>query len=430
MKRTFIVIVFLLLSFGAAAEEVALNFNGMPLPQFVQAVYRSLLKRDYVLSPDLAAFEKPISLSVRSIKSEDLPQLVESVLSSQGVRSELRNGVYFLSVLGCDGGVCGAGNGRMQMPLSGPVMAAPHGVPVESFGVTAVPSPGALITGTSVLAGSTGVERDVYRPINRRADFLVAALNAALPEKPASAASGLVVLSANKMRIEEVRKLAQQLDTSVHKVKLSATFVEVSSNESNGLGISLVAQVLGAKLGVRLGDSSSGSLTIGNGGFQAVIDALAADGRFKQVAAPTAVLDDYEKSVLSFGDSVPTISSTTLDRNGLPVLQVQYQQSGVLLNVQPAILGNGRINVIVDGQVSSFSATTTGVSGSPTLSKRQVQTTVTLDDGELLIVGGLNNKKEVASRIGLSFLPKSWAARSENSANTDLVLILSASKLN
>jgi type II secretory pathway component GspD/PulD (secretin) len=124
---------------------------------------------------------------------------------------------------------------------------------------------------------------------------------------------------------------------------------------------------------------------------------------------------------------VPTIASTTLDRNGTPVQQVQYQQSGVLLNVQPAVLGSGKINVQIDGQVSTFSATTTGVSGSPTLSKRQVQTTVTVDDGELLIVGGLNNNRMVENKTGISFLPKSWAAHNSSNSNTDLVLILSAS---
>lgn len=76
--------------------------------------------------------------------------------------------------------------------------------------------------------------------------------------------------------------------------------------------------------------------------------------------------------------------------------------------------------------VSSFSPTTTGVSGSSTRTKRQVQTTVTVDDGELLVIGGLNSDKAADSSSGFSFLPKAWAAHSRSRSNTDLVLILSA----
>lgn len=211
------------------------------------------------------------------------------------------------------------------------------------------------------------------------------------------------------------------------RVRLSATFVEVSNTSSSNLGVSVIADVLGARLGLSVGDTSSGSLTLKTNRFQAVIDALASDGRFKQVASPSAVVDDDEKSMLSFGDSVPTIGSTTLDKNGNPNIQVQYQQSGVVLNVQPAVLGSGRINVVVDGQVSSFSKTTNGVNGSPTLSKRQVQTAVTVDDGELLMIGGLNDSRLVGATSGLSFLPETWRGKSSSSSNTDLVLILSAS---
>lgn len=411
------------------AEEVALNFASVPLVQFAQSTYRAMLKRDFVISPELLATEKPISVSVRSIKSEDLPRFVEAVLSAQGVRSELRDGVYFLSFAGCDGGACSAGGGRSPIPLSGSI-SPPHGggSVLDGLSVTGA------VSGNSGDRANRGVddengERDVYRPRNRRSDFLAAALNAAFQSKPATVATDYVVLSGSRKQLDKMLKLCQEIDEPVLTIRISATFVEVSTTSGTGFGVSVIADVLGARLGVKLGDTSSGALTLKTGNFQAVIDALASDGRFKQVAAPTAIVDNYEKANLSFGDSVPTVASTTLDRNGNPLQQVQYQSSGVLLNVQPALIGSGRINVSVDGQVSAFSATTTGVNGSPTLSKRQVQTIVTLDDGELLILGGLSNNKEVSSRSGFSFLPQSWSAQSHNVNSTDLVLILSASKI-
>lgn len=417
----------MLSSFGASAEELALNFKAVPLIEFAQATYRSMLKRDFVMSPDLLAMDRPISVSVRKIQSENLPAFVERVLSSHGVRSELRDGVYFLTAGACADGACSGGDLRTPLQLSGQLSS-----PVGRFPVADSSGPVEHGAASGAVGGFSAVdqdaERELFRPQNRKADFVSAVLNSAFKNQPATAAAENVILTGTKEQIERMLKLARQLDQhEARKVRLSATFVEVSANDSSSLGVSIIADVLGAKLGVKLGDSSAGSLTLRTNSFQAVIDALAADGRFKQVAAPTAVVNDYEKSNLSFGDSVPTLASTTLDRNGNPVQQVQYQQSGVLLSVQPAVLGSGRINVVVDGQVSSFSSTTTGVAGSPTLSKRQVQTSVTMDDGELLVIGGLNNNKAVSSRSGFSFLPKSLALGSESNSSTDLVLILSAS---
>ena len=361
------------------------------------------------------------------MNSEDLPRFVEGVLSSQGVKSELRDGVYFLSLAGCDGGACAAGGGRSLIPLSGEVT-SPHSGDAPVVGLSAA----SIVRGSAADRAGRGIddedaEREVYRPHNRRSDFLAAVLNAAFQSKPATAATDYIVLSGSRRQLDRMLKLCRQVDEPALTVRISATFVEVSTNSATGIGISVIADVLGARLGVKLGDTSSGALTLKTSNFQAVIDALASDGRFKQVAAPTAIVDNYDKANLSFGDSVPTIASTALDRSGNPIQQVQYQQSGVLLTVTPSVLGSGRIGVQVDGQISSFSSTTTGVTSSPTLSKRQVQTVVTVQDGELLMIGGLNSNKAADSSNGFSFLPKAWAAHSESRANTDLVLILSAS---
>lgn len=409
------------------AEDVAINFTGIPLPQFVQSTYKAMLKRDYVISPELLAMDKPISVAVRSVKADELPQFVDRVLASQGVKSELRDGVYFLGLSSGGSGVGAAGLGGSSIVLSGHVSDAPGRAGVVD-GLRVARSGDALdAVGAGRGLDDPDADRDVYRPRNRKPDFIAAVLNAAFLTKPASTASDYVVITGTEKQLAKMRKLAEQVDQPAHKVRISATFVEVSTSDSNSLGVSVIADVLGASIGVKLGDSSTGALTLRASNFQAVIDALASDGRFKQIAAPTAVVDNYEKGNLSFGDSVPTIAATTLDRNGNPIQQIQYQQSGVLLNVLPSVLGDGRINVAVDGQISSFSPTTTGVTASPTLSKRQVQTSVTVDDGELLMIGGLNSNKATSNRNGFSFLPKAWAVRTESSANTDLVLILCAS---
>jgi general secretion pathway protein D len=405
--KPFLAAVLMMMVFGSVkAESISLNFSSVPLASFVKATYRGILNRDFVIAPDLLAQDRPISVSVKAIEPENVAQLVDGVLRREGVVSTFTDGVWTLSLAKDGGRVLGAAD------VGGLVAVRGDG--------------GAVKPQADPLLLPADFDQVVYKPSNRKAEFLALSLNAVFPMKPAVAAGSVLVMSGSKDVVSKVKRLAEQLDAAAPKVRLSATFVEVSRTDTSNLGVSVIADVLGAQLGIKVGDTSNGGLTLKTGRFQAVIDALASDGRFKQVAAPTAVVDDNEKSQLSFGQSVPTISSTTLDRNGFPVQQVQYQQSGVLLSVQPVVLGSGRVNVAVDGQVSSFTPTTTGVNGSPTLNKRQVQTAVTVDDGELLLIGGLNDSREAASAVGLSFLPKSWRAGGASSSNTDLVLILAA----
>lgn len=424
MKKLFCLFV-CLFPLASIAEPVALNFNAIPLVQFAQSTYKVMMKRDYVLSPELLAMEKPISVSVKNISSEALPKFVEGILNGQGVNSVERDGIYYLGVATSENSVSSS-----AIPLSGQISSrfgarGDHGSSGVFDRSDSSPDP---------VSGYRNQDLDdehvIFEPKNRKSDFVVTVLNSVFPAKPASIAGGLVVISAStKDRIEKILSVAKGVDSQPHKVKISATFVEVSSNASSGLGVSVVADLLGLKLGFKLGDTSSGSLSLKGNSFQVVLDALASDGRFRQVSNPTALVDDYVKTNVSFGDNVPTVSSTTLDKNGNPIQQIVYQQSGVLLDVTPRVLSSGRINVTLDGQVSSFSATTTGVTSSPTLSKRQVQTDLTMDDGEILVIGGLNNNKTVNNETGFSFFPKSWSLKNDNSSNTDLVLILSLSVL-
>lgn len=429
MKR-FIFVLLFCWSFCCQAESLALNFNSIPLVQFAEATYRVMLKRDYVITPELLALQKPISVSVRNITIDALPKFVEGVLSSQGVNSVERNGIFYLSVDLAQSENSGAGR---ALPLSGSIrsrsvsMDDPHGESFHESGSDLVAA-GLGVHGVDrVLGSALDDERRIFSPLNRKVDFVATVLNAVFSSKPAAIAGGVLVLSGSKDLIEKILEVARGVDMAPHKVKVSATFVEVSTTVSSGLGVSVIANLLGAKLGIKLGDASAGSLSLGGNSFQVVLDAIAADGRFRQVANPTALVDDYEKTNVSFGDSVPTIASTSLDKNGNPIQQITYQPSGVLLDVTPRVLGSGKINLTIDGQVSSFAATTSGVNSSPTLSKRQVQTSLTIDDSDILVIGGLNSNKAVNGASGFSFLPKSWSLKNESVANTDLVLILSAS---
>ena len=243
------------------------------------------MKRDYVISPELLAMDKTIAVSVKSISVEALPKFVEGVLSAQGITSIQRDGIYYLDLK--EDSV----SARRSLALSGQGAFSADYAKSTHRDELRPKDDVAMSTQSQV---DENFETEVYRPINRNAAFLSDVVNAAFQAKPASVAGGLVVLNAPLDKLRKVSMLVKAIDVAPHKIKISATFVEVSSpQDAEGLGISVVADLLGAKLGVLLGDPSCSALSLKGNSFQVVLDAIASDGRFKQVANPTALVDDY-----------------------------------------------------------------------------------------------------------------------------------------
>ena len=401
MKRYLCLFAFVF-SCSAQAKPVSFEFNSVPVSTFAQATFRAILKRDYVMAPELVSGDKRITLNVAAIDEQQVSAFVEGVLEQQGIAVTEKQGIYYLST-------------AKQAP------AAPDVTPSVPATV-----PEALKSALPVDLPPDAASL-VYQPQNRSSDFLVTVLSNAFGARSAIVAGSNILLSGTEKDIAKMVELLSKLDAMPKLVDVSASWVEVTDTASNGRGISVMANVLGAKLGVALGPTSSASaISLKHANFQLVLDALNTDSRFKQVSNSRVVGDDYEKLTLTVGDETPTIASTGKDNAGNTVQNIAYRPSGVIVDVTPRVLGNGRIRLVVDGQISNFKQTLTGVTSSPTLLKRQVKTTVTVGDGEVLLIGGLNDSQKSDTASRLPFLPASWVGRSGSSVNSDLVLVLSA----
>nr|WP_315249440.1 hypothetical protein [uncultured Duganella sp.] len=403
---------YLLLPSLAFSAPVSFNFNAVSLKDFTQATLSSLLHADYVISPEVLAMDRKVTMSVASVDEAKVGDFVEGILKQQGVAIDVRDGVYYLipSRMLAPALIPDSGQRADVQPRISATPLLSDDVPKErGFGLR-----------------SKDDESELYSPQNRPSDFLVAVVVAAFGARSASAVGADILLTGSKADIEKMRKVLESVDSLPKLVDVSASWIEVTDNASDGRGISLMANFLGAKLGASLGIVNSGSaVSIKSSRFELVIDALKSDTRFKQVSNSRLVGDDYEKIMLTVGDETPTVSSTGRDNAGNTVQNIVYRPSGVIVDVLPKVLGNGRIKLAVDGQISNFKSTSNGVTSSPTLIKRQVKTQVTVVDGEVLLIGGLNDRQSSNTSSSLSFWP-SWASKSNTNAETDLVLVLSA----
>jgi len=80
--------------------------------------------------------------------------------------------------------------------------------------------------------------------------------------------------------------------------------------------------------------------------------------------------------------------------------------------------------------VSSFAVTDTGVNQSPTLSKRELSTTVAVvQSGELIVLGGLDETRGTGANSGLPFLPRWLSSRSGSEQKTEILLVVDVERI-
>ena len=104
---------------------------------------------------------------------------------------------------------------------------------------------------------------------------------------------------------------------------------------------------------------------------------------------------------------------------------VEYRSSDVILDIRP-VVKEGIIDLDITQQLSNFVKTTTGVNNSPTLTKRELKTKVGMQDGDVIVLGGLTESKDTNTRDGLSFLPRFLHTTGYEQYSSEILLVLQA----
>jgi general secretion pathway protein D len=101
---------------------------------------------------------------------------------------------------------------------------------------------------------------------------------------------------------------------------------------------------------------------------------------------------DNKTARLQIGDQVPITTQTAtsvVTAQTAIVNSITMQDTGVILSVTPRINESGRVQLEIEQEVSAVVKTTTSGIDSPTIQQRRVKTTVVVNDGEVLALGGM-----------------------------------------
>ncbi len=148
---------------------------------------------------------------------------------------------------------------------------------------------------------------------------------------------------------------------------------------------------------------------IGDGLFGFIINAAKTDAGSNLLQTPSLMTLDNEEATILVGQEVPiTTGETLLDGNSNPFRTTQRQDIGVKLVVRPQINAGGSITLFLRQEVSSINGVLTDSANDLVLNKRELETTLVVDDGDIAVAGGLldqNDRLSVDSVPGLGNLP-------------------------
>jgi general secretion pathway protein D len=102
---------------------------------------------------------------------------------------------------------------------------------------------------------------------------------------------------------------------------------------------------------------------------------------------------------------ITTQTSENLDNSDARIVnQVSYRDTGVILTITPRINERGRVLLEIEQEVSDVQETRTSGIDSPTISQRRVTTTVLVNDGQAIALGGLIQKSQNRGRTQIPIL--------------------------
>ncbi|MCK1545718.1 type II secretion system secretin GspD [Bradyrhizobium sp. 179] len=217
------------------------------------------------------------------------------------------------------------------------------------------------------------------------------------PERYAQVESALVRLDAAPLQV--------MLEASIAEVDLNDGFrygVQVSLN--NGAFSALSSAVAAAALGPSTGGLSAALL---RSDIKATLDFLSNYTTVRVISAPKLMVLNNRTASLQVGDQVPIATSSSVSNitpNAPTVNSIQMYDTGIILRVTPRVNRNGRVLMDIAQEVSQSVPTTTSTLNSPTIQQRRVSTSVVVEDGQTVAIGGLIKDSRARDRTGVPWL--------------------------
>lgn len=165
--------------------------------------------------------------------------------------------------------------------------------------------------------------------------------------------------------------------------------------------------------------------------FGVIVNAVRRDTGSRLLSTPSVLTLDNEEATFLVGQEVPITTGEVLgSANSNPFRTIQRQNVGIQLEVKPQINAGGGITLFLRQEVSSVAGPVAEGSSELIINKRELETTVLVDDGDIVVLGGLldeNERMSVDAVPGLSEIPVLgglFKSRARTGGRTNLMIFI------
>lgn len=273
-----------------------------------------------------------------------------------------------------------------------------------------------------------------------------------------------LVVSATRNQYDKILRILGRLDAMPTQVLLETVIAEVTLNDQLQFGVQWFLQNRGDRLNLATnasaglaesavpvtgtGTAVSGTAALisaatrgipgfnylmSGSNFNVVLNALQGITTVHVLSSPNITVLDNRTAKLQIGDQVPIVrqSGQSALAAGAPILnQIELKDTGVILSVTPRVNKNGLVVLDINQEVSDVVPTTTSTINSPTIRQRRVATSVAVNDGHTLALGGLVQEKSQLSNESLPILGDlpligtAFRNRSDIRVRTELIVFI------
>ncbi len=378
------------------------------------------------------------------------------------------------------GGMGGMGMGGMGMGgmgMGGMGMGGYGGVGLSSPGAGIIGGPGAGVGyGAQAVPGAapgTAATANMTGAMLGQAAAQAAQNGVRIPRVTPVITDNSLLIQATPQEYESILKLLRQLDVSPRQVLIEAKVYEVTlsglfasgiqaylrqqgaggaapvdpnpNNPNGGVNnnrplpgptdgpVGLPRQLLGSVVGNTTA-LSIGTLVGRSRELLGILTLQEGSGKVKTLSEPSIIATDSIPAAINVGTEVPTVTSqgaTGVVTGGTTQFAqtISNRNTGVTLQITPRISPSGIVTLQVNQEYSQPQPSIGGIA-SPSFLKRNVQTQLTLQDGDTIAIGGIITDQSTFNTRGLPFINRipilgtAFGSRDYSRSRTELVIFL------
>ena len=240
-----------------------------------------------------------------------------------------------------------------------------------------------------------------------------------------------LIIRANPQDYTKAFKTIKQLDVIPRQVLVEVLIAEVTLDKNTEFGVewtfvSDYASLGGYKgvdrsgqnfnlggLGLDLTspvDTSGFTYAFASDALEAFLRAYSRENEVKILSTPHILVADNTDAKIDVGEEVPIVTSeytpTSVQVDTSLSRSIEYRDTGILLTVTPRINDKGLVSMEVNQEVSNVSEQRLEGIDSPIILKRQAQTSLVVQDGRTIVIGGLIRDQKEVTQEGIPYLSR------------------------